>query len=145
MGLKNNVNMEFINRIFRNLKAKYISVIDTRGILRDAGNNVNLQSMCDALANNSAEISLSSTQPTDPGVKLWIPQTDGGAAVVGEESGNEEGTEHENVKIIPFINDNTQSTQDTWSSHKIAAELEAVKREMELLRSLIETSPHYQP
>ena len=49
------------------------------------------------------------------------------------------------LKIIPFINDNTQSTQDTWSSHKIAAELEAVKREMELLRSLIETSPHYQP
>ena len=78
MGLKNNVNMEFINRIFRNLKAKYISVIDTRGIVGDAGNNVNLQSMCDALANNSAEISLSSTQPTDPGVKLWIPQTDGG-------------------------------------------------------------------
>lgn len=141
MGLKNNVNMEFINRIFRNLKAKYISVVDTRGIVGDAGNSVNLQSMCDALANNSAEISLSATQPTDPGVKLWIPQT-GGVATVAD--GDENAGEEENADIIPFINDKTESAQDTWSSRKIAAELESVKTEMALLRAMLETSPHYQ-
>lgn len=140
MGLKNNVNMEFINRIFRNLKAKYISVVDTHGIVGDAGNNVNLQSMCDALANNSAEISLSATQPTDPAVKLWIPQT-GGVATVAD---GDESTEEQTADIIPFINDKTESMQDTWSSHKIAAELESVKTEMALLRSMLETSPHYQ-
>ena len=133
--------MEFINRIFRNLKAKYISVVDTRGIVGDAGNSVNLQSMCDALANNSAEISLSATEPTDPGVKLWIPQT-GGVSTVAD--GDENAGEEENADIIPFINDKTESKQDTWSSHKIAAELESVKTEMAILRAMLETSPHYQ-
>ena len=51
MGLKNNVNMEFINRIFRNLKAKYISVIDTRGIVGKYSNSP-------SLLNNSALPSL---------------------------------------------------------------------------------------
>lgn len=55
------------------------------------------------LINENAEVSISTTEPTNTGAKLWFNTSENG------------------VVNIPEINDSNTSTSDTWSSEKISA------------------------
>lgn len=69
------------------------------------------------------EIAIQDTEPTDPNIKLWI---------------NNE-TNQSQEKTIPYIEDDSISTEDTWSSSKINTEIQDLKDDINYIMGLADT------